>query len=369
MRRTSLQVVSPQGRTDRIQANKRHKIHYYTDTNIDGYVDIAMSQELHKKLDKIDQQIEDVGKLCDKKKKESYEEYKEMLNYERQLLNQGIKDAINELKEKLKEYHEKINFDYKGKFKEVNTQLNNCINSLDKDISYNSRLQCKLDELEEDNDFYQRQLENMRDMNYYLKFKLKMKQDEEKTQNDNEKEINSSKNIQSTNEGDENKVQIMNNNESSPLLITTTGNAYKQTKEYQDIKEHIEKDLKFKMDYIIKRIKKDISNTKKDNEKLKNTFRDAYYKNNNIYMNTLKNTINDVSNKSNYEEDSKELPDIYNSSSNENYYSGNDSSTAFGSKSISSHGYMDKIMKKETMLRFLENEEVKKFIYKYLYEV
>ena len=350
MRRTSLQVVSPQGRTDRIQANKRHKIHYYTDTNIDGYVDIAMSQELHKKLDKIDQQIEDVGKLCDKKKKESYEEYKEMLNYERQLLNQGIKDAINELKEKLKEYHEKINFDYKGKFKEVNTQLNNCINSLDKDISYNSRLQCKLDELEEDNDFYQRQLENMRDMNYYLKFKLKMKQDEEKTQNDNEKEINSSKNIQSTNEGDENKVQIMNNNESSPLLITTTGNAYKQTKEYQDIKEHIEKDLKFKMDFIIKRIKKDISNTKKDNEK-------------------LKNTINDVSNKSNYEEDSKELPDIYNSSSNENYYSGNDSSTAFGSKSISSHGYMDKIMKKETMLRFLENEEVKKFIYKYLYEV
>ena len=264
MRRTSLQVVSPQGRTDRIQANKRHKIHYYTDTNIDGYVDIAMSQELHKKLDKIDQQIEDVGKLCDKKKKESYEEYKEMLNYERQLLNQGIKDAINELKEKLKEYHEKINFDYKGKFKEVNTQLNNCINSLDKDISYNSRLQCKLDELEEDNDFYQRQLENMRDMNYYLKFKLKMKQDEEKTQNDNEKEINSSKNIQSTNEGDENKVQIMNNNESSPLLITTTGNAYKQTKEYQDIKEHIEKDLKFKMDFIIKRIKKDISNTKKE---------------------------------------------------------------------------------------------------------
>ena len=120
MRRTSIKVATPKGRSERANPNKRHKIHYYTDTNIDGYVDIAMSQEWHKKLDKIDQQIEDVGKLCDKKKKESYEEYKEMLNYERQLLNQGIKDAINELKEKLKEYHEKVNFDYKGKFKEVN---------------------------------------------------------------------------------------------------------------------------------------------------------------------------------------------------------------------------------------------------------
>ena len=51
------------------QKKKRNKIHYYTDTNIDGYVDIAMSQELNKKINIINDQIEDVGKLCDKKKK------------------------------------------------------------------------------------------------------------------------------------------------------------------------------------------------------------------------------------------------------------------------------------------------------------
>ena len=169
MRRTSIKVATPKGRSERANPNKRHKIHYYTDTNIDGYVDIAMSQELHKKLDKIDQQIEDVGKLCDKKKKESYEEYKEMLNYERQLLNQGIKDAINELKEKLKEYHEKVNFDYKGKFKEVNTQLNNSNKEVSISMTYmektlneekekNYKIQAKLDknikELKDINDYY-----------------------------------------------------------------------------------------------------------------------------------------------------------------------------------------------------------------------
>ncbi len=356
------------------QKKNRNKIHYYTDTNIDGYVDIAMSQELNKKINIINDQIEDVGKLCDKKKKDSYEEYKELLNYERQQLNQGIKDAINELKQKLKEYHEKANFDYKGKFKEVNTQLNNCINTLDKDITYNSKLQCKYDELEEDNNFYQKQVENMRDMNYYLKLKLKtMKDLEEKNKSEqlDKNIIISTNNNLTTDENsnfNSNILSKINNNE-EPLLITTTGNAYKKTKEYLDIKEHIEKDLKFKMNFIIARIKKDILNTKKENEKLKDSFKEMYYKNNNIYMDVLKNCVNDIRNRSNFEDESKDIYYKNNSSDNENYFSGNNSSTAYGSKSITNHGYMDKFMKKEIMLKYLENENVKKFIYKYLYEV
>ena len=371
MMKNNLKISSYQLNLDN-EKSKSKKYRYYTDTNIDSYVDIAMSQELHKKLDKINEQIEDVGKLCDKKKKDSYEEFKELINYERQQLNQGIKDAINELKYKLKEYHEKANFDYKGKFKEVNIKLNNCINTLDKDIKYNSNLQCKYNELEEDNNFYQKQVENMRDMNYYLKLKLKtMKDLEEKNKSEqlDKNIIISTNNNLTTDENsnfNSNILSKINNNEET-LLITTTGNAYKKTKEYLDIKEHIEKDLKFKMNFIIERIKKDILNTKKENEKLTESFKEIYYKNNNIYMDVLKNCINDIKNRSNIEDEY--IYNKNNSYNSENYFSGNNSSTAYGSKNISSHGFMDKVMKKEIMLKYLENENVKKFIYKYLYEV
>ena len=87
-----------------------------------------------------------------------------------------------------------------------------------------------------------------------------------------------------------------------------------------------------------------------------------------FYINkNLKEIINDV--KSNFNtEDSKELPEIYQNNYS-NYYSGNNSSTNYLSKSLSNYGFMDKLNKKEIMLKYLENEQVKKFIYKYIYEV
>ena len=238
------------------------------------------------------------------------------------------------------------------------------IKSLDKNISYYNQIQNKFDEFEEDNNFFQKQLENVRDMNYYLKYKLKILNEKDKKENE-EKNINSSmlNNISS----DYSNISLNKNNEEKNLLITTTGNSYKKTKEYLNIKEQIEKDLKFKMNFIIERIKKDISNTKKENDKLINYYREINYKNNNIYMKNLKEIINDV--KSNFNtEDSKELPEIYQNNYS-NYYSGNNSSTNYLSKSLSNYGFMDKLNKKEIMLKYLENEQVKKFIYKYIYEV
>ena len=238
------------------------------------------------------------------------------------------------------------------------------IKSLDKNISYYNQTQNKFDEFEEDNNFFQKQLENVRDMNYYLKYKLKILNEKDKKENE-EKNINSS--ILNNISSDYSNISLNKNNEEKNLLITTTGNSYKKTKEYLNIKEQIEKDLKFKMNFIIERIKKDISNTKKENDKLINYYREINYKNNNIYMKNLKEIINDV--KSNFNtEDSKELPEIYQNNYS-NYYSGNNSSTNYLSKSLSNYGFMDKLNKKEIMLKYLENEQVKKFIYKYIYEV
>ena len=240
------------------------------------------------------------------------------------------------------------------------------IKSLDKNISYYNQIQNKFDEFEEDNNFFQKQLENVRDMNYYLKYKLKILNEKDKKENE-EKNINSSMLNNVSSDYSNQNISLNKNNEEKNLLITTTGNSYKKTKEYLNIKEQIEKDLKFKMNFIIERIKKDISNTKKENDKLINYYREINYKNNNIYMKNLKEIINDV--KSNFNtEDSKELPEIYQNNYS-NYYSGNNSSTNYLSKSLSNYGFMDKLNKKEIMLKYLENEQVKKFIYKYIYEV
>ena len=128
-----------------------------------------------------------------------------------------IEDSkIEQYYSELKEYHEKVNFNYKGKFKEENIKLNNMIKSLDKNISYYNQIQNKFDEFEEDNNFFEKQLENVKDMNYYLKYKLKILTEKDKI-------INSS--ILNNISSDHSNISLNKNNEEKNLLITTTGNS------------------------------------------------------------------------------------------------------------------------------------------------
>jgi excinuclease UvrABC nuclease subunit len=88
---------------------------------------------LHKQLNTINSQVEDLGKVCDIKKQKSYEEYKEKLNSQRKIINNNLKATINELRNKIKEYKDKMNFDYKGRYKEVTDDLTKLIHEMDKD--------------------------------------------------------------------------------------------------------------------------------------------------------------------------------------------------------------------------------------------
>ena len=101
------------------------------------------------------------------------------------------------------------------------------IKSLDKNISYYNQIQNKFDEFEEDNNFFEKQLENVRDMNYYLKYKLKILNEKDKKENE-EKNINSS--ILNNISSDYSNISLNKNNEEKNLLITTTGNSYKKPK-------------------------------------------------------------------------------------------------------------------------------------------
>ena len=63
--------------------------------------------------------------------------------------------------------------------------------------------------------------------------------------------------------------------------------------------------------------------------------------------------------KSNFNtEDSKELPEI-DQNNYSNYYSGNNSSTNYLSKSFTNYGFMNKLNKKEIMLKYLKKNKLK----------
>ena len=129
--------------------------------------------------------------------------------------------------------------------------------------------------------------------------------------------------------------------------------------------EQIEK-VKKRFNYITQKLLLDIENEKIEYSNLKEVFEKLYIKTNNVYMNLLKNahseqkTNNSVTNNSNSNINNQStLPSIYLSTN--------------GSKSSNrvnkpKEGYMSKKMSKEIIINFLEKEEIKRVIYKMLYD-
>jgi Mn-containing catalase len=143
-----------------------------------------------------------------------------------------------------------------------------------------------------------------------------------------------------------------------------------------DLKNNIEKDLRDKMNFIIKRTEREIKKCSKEIKNLKEMFKKIYLKNNNIYINMMKNimiNINQENNKNEYDE----YPNIYNNNKinkSQSYAINNSSefnannSTAMVSEILNKDNFLNKMKKKEIMIQFLEKEEVKKLIYNYLYD-
>ena len=112
--------------------------------------------------------------MCDSQYKNSYNMLKNILDKENQKVDNDIKSYISNLRKQLVEFKSKLNFDYKGKYTEVTKQLNELVQNLNKNKSIRDNLEKKLEILKEDYIFYERQFDNIKDMNSYLKSKLKM---------------------------------------------------------------------------------------------------------------------------------------------------------------------------------------------------
>jgi len=235
--------------------------------------------------------------------------------------------------------------------------------------------------LNEDCAFYERQLDNIKDMNTYLKYKLKMTiKNYNKFNNDNININDDNENIEPINE-EEKKKKIIKKNDDDFLITglqeyelneksdenaneNNNSNNKENLENKKFTKEHIDK-VKKRFNYMAQKLYFDIENEKIEYSNLKEVFDKLYIKTNNIYMNILKNTHNEQklnsssgNNSNSNSNNQSTLPSIYLSTSTSKTNNVNKPKDGFMSKKIS----------KEIIINFLEKEEIKKIIYKMLYD-
>ena len=360
------------------------QIEYHKDVDIDRFVDVQMNEKIKGQLKDLDDQIEVLGKVCDKQYQTSYNLLKSILDKESEKIDNNIKNYIASLREHLLNFKNRLNFDYKGKFKQVSNKVNALVDQTKKNVILKQNLENKQQVLNEDNEFYERQIDNMKDMNIYLRYKLKLLlKDFSKnntTNNINENMQNTDMKLEEENEEQKNKtqqVELPKYDNHSDLLIT-------ELNEPMNINENIEKKfteeqinkINQRLNYMTQKLYYEIENEKIEYSNLKEVFNKLYVKTNNIYFNILKNTYyeqkannnnpsgNNSSSISNNNQST--LPSIYQSTSSSRK---NQSTTEDGSRYIrKGEGFMDKMKNKEIIIKFLENESIKKIIYKMLYE-
>ena len=346
----------------------QNKLENDNEMNIDNLIDVELKEKLHSQIDQINNQIETIGLICDKRKRSSFDICKSYILSERKKLNHFLEESLENLKKDVQNYKNKYNIDYSSHLNELKKKVKILDNNYTKDKNYLKKIKEKNRILHEDEFFYDREYENMENLNQYLKLTLKNLQNKQietivdkQTTNKNkryenllneqlidktkEKKINIS--ISSTN--------ILDNQyrENNGFYITRTN--IPNTTRYINKKNEIENQLKIKMNFIIEKILNNINKENKKKINLQRHFTSLYSKTNNIYMDIFKNFVNEIF----------ESETIFNE---KNQYSNGINSSSINSINISklstsNDGYMNKLKKKEIIINFLENIEVKKLIF------
>ena len=360
------------------------------DEDIESHDELQLNPKIKNQLKDIDAKIEVLGKVCDNQYKNSYNMLKNILDKENQKVDNDIKSYISNLRNQLVQFKEKLNFDYKGKYKEVTKELNMKVEELNKNRSIKNKLEKKFEVLQEDCQFYERQLDNIRDMNSYLRYKLKMALK-------NYKEINNDLININDDSGKNNNSDIISEPEKKGKIIKKNDDDFLITglQEYEleekpeenneNIKENINniiqnkkikkgenkkfsdeqiEKVKKRFDFTTQKLYFDIENEKIEFSNLKEVFDKLYIKTNNIYMNILKNTHNEQ--KMNNSGTNNSISNINNQSTLPSIYQSTNLSNSSNRKL--KEGFMSKKTSKEIVINFLEKEEIKKIIYKMLYD-
>ena len=134
--------------------NRFENFEYYDDVDLDKKEDLQLNPKILEQLKDIDEKIEVIGKVCDKQYKNSYNMLKSILDKENEKVDNNIKSYISNLRNQLLQFKEKLNFDYKGRYKEVTKQLNELVETLKKNQSLKNNLEKKYEVLNEDCENY-----------------------------------------------------------------------------------------------------------------------------------------------------------------------------------------------------------------------
>ena len=391
------------------ESNKKFVIPVHDEVtfkDIAKYLDIQMQDSIKQQLEGIDEEVEKLGKVCDNLYKQSYEEYKNILDKEREDLDKNVKKYISNLKDNLIGLRNRINYDYKGKYREVNSKLNKLVEELKITTKQSAKLQYKKEDLQEDCLFYEKQIEDMKDMNIYLKYKLKLFLGDIKEEENNEGKINEvnksistensnriNNNINNNRYADnsnenfkDNKIEEKNKNytnkedeknEEDKLYITATKNLYSNKKKRKKFDEVEYLNSKLELEEV--QLLNYIHHEKYKNVKLAEIYNNMYLKTKNPYFNNLKELIEEkqtTNTSKSLEKSSNEsimgnnrsvFSSIYNSTKSMSNSPPLNDKKRFYTPENPGPGYITRKENKEIILDFLENLEVKKAIYKLMY--
>ena len=421
-----MQRNEAQSKKNKNEANKNFIIPIHDEVefkDIAKYLDVQMQESIKKQLEGIDNEVENLGKVCDNLYQKSYNEYKNILDKEREELDNNVKKYISDLKDNLIDLRTKINYDYKGKFKEINSKLNILIDEIKKSTKKNLEIQFKKEELNEDSIFYEKQIDYMKDLNIYLKYKLKLflgdiqekekeeqnikeinkdnkyEQKEDKKISNNQiknnryenveenkiknksktkikenttKEINKNKKINIKRKNKTKDKEDEKNDEEDKLYITATENMYDSNKnEFNEVEY-----LNSKFDLEEAQLMNYIQYEKEKNSKLSDIYNSLFSKTNNQYFKKLKElidenkTINSSKSleKNNFNESGSNnrsvLPSVYSTMSNSGPITERKN---MYTAEYPGPGYITRKENKEIIINFLENLETKKLIYQIIY--
>lgn len=204
-------LSSPVRQAKRLQERRKY---YYKDTNIDDVVDNLDSQEqIKKQIALIEEEIENVGKVCDTRQINSEKEFSDKIEEERKELDHQIMKSLETLEELLNQYKIAKETDYKSIYKNITQNLK----KISKEINDQGKIlfqnQNKKQILEEEDVFLTNELEYAREMNLYLNYKIKnFNLSPPVPKNSNTNTL--------SDKGSPNKNIVTTNNSTSPTSIT-----------------------------------------------------------------------------------------------------------------------------------------------------
>ena len=148
---------------------------------------------LEEKLKDIHTNIEKIGKLCDRKKKSSYEEYNCVLNYNKNKLNEDLNKYRNKLIDMLKNSSREEDIRrLQEEFMSKKIKVFNLNKELEKQNKSLYEHENKINSLKQDYLFIEKEIKNSEEYNSYLNNKIKELEDDQKFKQSSYVNINNS---------------------------------------------------------------------------------------------------------------------------------------------------------------------------------